>query len=79
VEVREKVQEIVIPSYISEERLKPALFATLTDEELLGYGVPLEWLADVRLASEDTILELADHLPEEAAEALLELAVGGAP
>ena len=31
------------------------------------------------LATEDTYLELADHLPAEAAEALLELAVGGTP
>ncbi len=36
-------------------------------------------MADVRLADEDAILEPAGHLPEEAAEALLELAVGGEP
>jgi len=48
-------------------------------DELLGYGVPPEWLADVRQADEDTILELADRLPGEAAEALLELATGGTP
>jgi len=41
--------------------------------------VPAEWLADVRLANEDTLLELADHLPSEAAEALLDLATGAAP
>ncbi|MCG3163895.1 MAG: ATP-dependent DNA helicase Rep [Acidobacteria bacterium] len=33
----------------------------------------------VRQANEDTLLALADHLPREAAEALLELAVGGKP
>src|SRR5207253_748469 len=38
-----------------------------------------EWLADVRQATEDTVLGLADHLPAEAAEALLELATGGTP
>ena len=43
------------------------------------YGVPSEWLEDVRNANEDTILELADHLPAEAAEALLDLATGVAP
>lgn len=32
-----------------------------------------------RLANEDTLLELADHLPAEAAEALLQLATGGQP
>ena len=43
------------------------------------YGVPLEWLADVKQADEDSLLVLADHLPVEAAEALLELATGGRP
>ena len=33
--------------------------------------------ADVREANEDSLLTLADHLPGEAAEALLELATGG--
>ncbi|MEI7849078.1 MAG: UvrD-helicase domain-containing protein, partial [Chloroflexota bacterium] len=40
---------------------------------------PLEWLADVLAATEDNYLALASHLPIEAAEALLELAVGGTP
>ena len=82
VEVRETVQEIAVPKYVEAEQPappKPALFATRTDEELLGYGVPTEWLDDVRTANEDTILDLADHLPGEAAEALLELATGGTP
>jgi mRNA-degrading endonuclease RelE of RelBE toxin-antitoxin system len=82
VEVRETVQEIRIPKYIEEERPappKPRLFLSLSDSELLEYGVPPEWLPDVRNATEDTILGLADHLPSEAAEALLELAVGRKP
>jgi superfamily I DNA/RNA helicase/mRNA-degrading endonuclease RelE of RelBE toxin-antitoxin system len=58
---------------------KPPLFAQRSDDELLGYGVPTEWLADVRLADEDGLLALAHHLPSEAAEALLELATGGTP
>jgi len=57
----------------------PPLFAGLSDNELLGYGVPAEWLGDVRMATEETLLALADHLPAEAAEALLELATGGTP
>ena len=44
-----------------------------------AYGVPAEWLDDVRQATEDTLLALSDHLPAEAAEALLELATGGKP
>ena len=62
-----------------EKKLRPPLFTGRSDDELLGFGVPPEWLGDVRAATEDNYLELADHLPAEAAEALLELAVGGAP
>lgn len=82
VEIRETVQEIVVPKYVEVEQPappKPKLFAERSDDELLSYGVPPEWLADVREADEDTVLGIADHLPAEAAEALLELAVGGKP
>jgi superfamily I DNA/RNA helicase len=82
VEIRETVQEVVIPSYVVAERpapAKPPLFARFTDDELLGYGVPPEWLEDVRRVDEDSLLTLVDHLPNEAAEALLELATGGRP
>ncbi|TVP77595.1 MAG: DNA helicase [Puniceicoccaceae bacterium] len=82
VEIRETVQEIMVPVYVEEAQApqkKPAIFESYSDDELLGYGVPEEWLADVKQADEDSILELADHLPEEAAEALLELATGGTP
>lgn len=87
VEIRETVQEIVVPVYVQTEIVlapKPAsalnpLFADRTDDELLGYGVPAEWLDDVKTATEDTLLALCDHLPAEAAEALLELATGGKP
>jgi mRNA-degrading endonuclease RelE of RelBE toxin-antitoxin system len=84
VEIRETVQEIRIPTYVPVETPKTVeaqkpLFAHLSDDELLGYGVPPEWLNDVRQATEDSLLALADHLPGEAAEALLELATGGKP
>jgi hypothetical protein len=82
VEIRERIQEIAIPKYVEVERPKPAkppLFLHATDDQLLSYGVPAEWLSDVRQANEDTLLEVADHLPSEAAEALLELATGGKP
>jgi mRNA-degrading endonuclease RelE of RelBE toxin-antitoxin system len=79
VEIRERVEEITVPVYVEVARPKPPLFAHLTDEVLLGYGVPAEWLADVRQATEDSILTLSDHLPSEAGEALLELATGGKP
>ena len=82
VEIRERVQEVIVPAYVSAPAPaapKPSLFARLSDAELLGYGVPPEWVADVRQATDDTLLGLADHLPAEAAEALLELATGGTP
>ena len=82
VEIRETVQEIRVPTYVHGDEYasgKPALFAGVAEEALLAYGVPLEWMGDVRKADEDGLLVLADHLPSEAAEALLELATGGQP
>lgn len=84
VEIRETVQEVFVPQYVEAAEpqpkfKKPALFASHSEDELLGYGVPLEWLADVKKADEDSLLTLTDHLPEEASEALLELATGGTP
>ncbi len=79
VEVRERVQEITVPRYVEVAQAKPPLFAKISDDTLLGYGVPEEWLADVRQANEDSLLILADHLPGEAAEALLDLATGVTP
>src|SRR2546426_10419131 len=82
VELRETVQEIVIPTYVEAPKpvaAKKPLFAHISAEDLLTYGVPVEWLNDVRQATDDTLLTLADHLPGEAAEALLELATGGKP
>src|SRR5688572_19743334 len=82
VEVRESVREIVVPTYVQapaipEQRHKP--LAGFSDETLLGYGVPVEWLADVREADEDGLLALTAYLPAEASEAVLELATGGTP
>ena len=82
VEIRERVEEIAVPKYVEVEQSAPArpmLFAGVADGDLLAYGVPEDWLPDVRAANEDTLLELTDHLPAEAAEALLELATGGQP
>jgi hypothetical protein len=80
VEVRESFLEVIVPKYV--ESLKPVppkerLFAEFSDDDLLSYGVPVEWMNDVRQANEDTLLALTDHLPGEAAEALLQLATGG--
>ncbi len=65
VEIRERVEEITVPVYVEVARPKPPkppLFRYLTDEMLLGYGVPAEWLPDVRQATEESVLTLVDHL-----------------
>jgi superfamily I DNA/RNA helicase len=81
VEIRERVQEITVSKFVEKEAAvtpKP-LFLGMSDDHLLSFGIPPEWLGDVKKANEDSILELAGHLPSEAAEALLNLAVGVAP
>ena len=86
VEIREIVRSVevqrgfvreasMVPAYAT----KPPPFADMTDDGLLAHGVPPEWLDEVRNADENALLALADHLPAEAAEALLELATGGTP
>src|SRR5208283_6207340 len=73
VEIRETVKEIVVPVYVQAvlpERQelvadKKPVFMLTSDEELLSYGVPIEWLPDVKMATEDSLLALTDHLPAE--------------
>jgi superfamily I DNA/RNA helicase/mRNA-degrading endonuclease RelE of RelBE toxin-antitoxin system len=87
VEIRETVKEVVVPIYVQKEpaaELQPTvekkpIFAETSNDELLSYGVPAEWINDVKKANENTLLALTDHLPAEAAEALMELATGGKP
>jgi hypothetical protein len=82
VEIRETIQEIRVPRFV--EAVPPVvsarrLFDGVSNEDLFGFGVPRDWIDTVRGATEDSILGIADHLPSEAAEALLELATGGTP
>ncbi len=74
VEVRERVEEIASPAAPARPAPAPPtlLFRSLSADELLAIGVPPDWVADVQAATEDGFLALADHLPAEAAEALLE-------
>jgi superfamily I DNA/RNA helicase/mRNA-degrading endonuclease RelE of RelBE toxin-antitoxin system len=77
IEIRERVQEIPVPKYVKKpEAAKPPLFANLSDDQLLSYGVPVEWIKDVRFANEEKFFEIAEHLPGEAAEALFNFAAG---
>lgn len=79
VEVRETVREIIVPRYV-DAVAPPApakrLFNDTPEWVFLSYGVPPEWMADVRAATEDTLFDVAEHLPREAAELLLNLATG---
>lgn len=83
VEIRERVREIRVPKYVPVEPRGPTtapLFGAVADGDLLSWGVPTEWLPDVRAVNtEDRLLALTDHLPAEAAEALIEAATGGTP
>lgn len=74
VEVRERVEEIgsPLPPMAPAQPEPTRLFSALSGEELLGVGVPPDWIAEVQGATEDGFLGFADRLPAEAAEALLE-------
>ncbi len=55
-EVRELVKEIIVPRYVEEEQaapVSPPPFSNVSNDELLSYGVPEEWLDNVRLTTED--------------------------
>ena len=81
VEIRERVEEVPVYAEAPAPAVeaKPPLFAHQPDDVLLSYGVPEDWLDAVRQVDEDGLFELAEHLPQEAAEALLDLAVGATP
>ena len=85
VEVRERVVETVtVAQSSSKVKLTPTAqkdlpFAAMADEVLLLFGIPRDWLAALRVATEDDALEIAGHLPAEAAEAVLTIATGGTP
>ena len=88
VEVRERIEEIeifrtkeveapVAPAPVA--RPSVSLFDNLRKYELMAFGVPEEWVDDVRKATEETLFDIITHLPQEAQEALLKLAVGEKP
>lgn len=81
VEIRERVQEITVPKYVEVSRPaeKRKALEGISEGSLLNYGVPEEWTEEILNASEDELLEIATHLPAEAAEALLNLATGIRP
>jgi hypothetical protein len=46
-------------------------FARLTRDQLIYLGVPTDWVEDVQAASDDDFIQMLEHLPEDAADALL--------
>ncbi len=58
---------------------EPPFFAGISGDNLLQHRVPEVWLSAVQSATDSNLFDLADHLPQEAMEALLELATGGTP
>jgi mRNA-degrading endonuclease RelE of RelBE toxin-antitoxin system len=83
VEIRETVRELQLPLLVSPEAAaapaRSSPLSKLTEADLLSYGVPSEWIADVRTADDDLLLVIASHLPGEAAEAIIDLATGTTP
>ncbi len=77
VEVRERVEDIAAPPPPAAPAPPAQIFRALSTEDLSGIGVPLDWVEDVRSATEDAFLALSDHLPAEASEALLEYVTTG--
>lgn len=86
VELRESIKEIIVPKYVEDEsprqtvkKILQPLFSSIGADTLLSYGVPQEWISEVQSVTEETLFQVTPHLPQEAAEALLELATGGTP
>jgi hypothetical protein len=79
VELIERTEEIVIPRYVEGSPTttpRGALFSALPAAALLRLGVPPECMKAVQEVDEDGLLAILEHLPKEAAEALLGLATG---
>lgn len=77
VELRETIQKVFVPEYTEVEKA-PAVSGK-NHEDLLALGIPEEWIDEILKADEDQILEIAEYLPAEASEAVLNLAAGITP
>lgn len=84
VEIIERTEESPLASApVHEAHVAPSTlpasrpFAPLTDDQLLDVGVPRDWLETVRAADLASVDGLFARLPDEAAEALLDVATGG--
>ncbi len=90
IEVPERVEKVAIPYFEDMDTLAysvadtpdqpylPGPFFSLSEQALLGVGVPEDWVENILQASEDGFLDIAEHLPAEASEALLDYVSTGA-
>lgn len=79
VEARETIEDVVVQRIVEEAVRLPRLFADETDDVLLSWGVPEDWLKTVRDATEETVVEIAIRLPSEAGDAIMAAASGERP
>lgn len=82
VEIVERTEERLVYTETVENAVPAPVavhcpFARLSDDDLLNVGVPRDWLNAVRAADEASVDGLFASLPDEAAEALLDVATGG--
>lgn len=84
VETRELAEDLpapvpasMLPTAKPSPVFRPPLFSALSDEDLLGIGAPTDWLSDIHAATDDTFFELAERLPAEVVEALLDYVSSG--
>ena len=64
----------------AKEAVPPCARLGIGEAELLSFGVPELWTrAVLDAATDDELLEIGEHLPPEAAEAVLKIAVGERP
>lgn len=77
VELKETIQEIIVQQIKTEV---PYLFADISSDDLIRYGIPVEFVQQIKkIQDEDTLFRVISHLPQEAGEVLLELATGNKP
>lgn len=84
VEIRELVKEIPVYRPAGDDQVNVAneppgerVFRYFSRDNILSVGVPEEWVNDIWNATELQLYNLLEHLPSEAQEALLQMAVEG--
>ena len=75
--LEEVIREIIVHQV---KTVAKPLFEHVSDEDLIRYGVPAEYVSQIKkIQDEDTLFKITEVLPNDAAEALLELATGNTP